>query len=293
MALLLGSPSEVRPVPAVATSGRAVAAPNSDLAQSPENFSITPGTRSNSTEALEVAAQPPVPVDDPVAVVEDDDLATADEDGGHFEIAPLRVVSPDDGQEVQVEGRVHGAKRLSGEIEGARLPEHALGENFDTPPARRSRASEDVEKGLLGQLPDADLGELRGNPATQSSLRGHFGRFSHSGSGNTCTSRDNAARRSAAMIIVGLNDPASASQASRVDGCYSSGSWSRVSLSIEYVNHARCGTRSLCAQEARWRPPVRVPRMSAETQCIESLAPYRSAPGPNSARAKGAQTTRM
>jgi hypothetical protein len=86
---------------------------------------------------LEVAGHPFVPVDDPVAIVQDDELAAAGEERGHFEILPLLVLSPDDGHEVQHEGCVHGAKRLPGEIESARLPEHAIGEDVDAPPPRR------------------------------------------------------------------------------------------------------------------------------------------------------------
>ena len=86
------------------------------------------------------------------------------------------VLSLDGGDDVQLEGRVHCAKRLSGKIEGARLPEHAVGEDVDTPPARRRRATEHVEGRLLRQLPDAQLGELRsdlGDPGLH--LRPHLG----------------------------------------------------------------------------------------------------------------------
>ena len=61
----------------------------------------------------EVAGQPLVPVDDPVAVVQHDELAAAGEERGHFELPPPFVLSPNHGHEVQLEDRVHGAKRLS------------------------------------------------------------------------------------------------------------------------------------------------------------------------------------
>ena len=118
------------------------------------------------------------------------------------------VLSPDDSHEVQFEGRVHGAKRLAGEIDRARLPEHVLGEDVDASPARR-RATEHVEGRLLGQLPDAHPRKFwsdLGDPGL------HLpGRFSHSGSWNTCASTETAARRNAAMIIVGLHSPGSVS----------------------------------------------------------------------------------
>jgi hypothetical protein len=124
----------------------------------------------------EVAGQPLVSVDDPVAVVEDDELAAAREERGHFKILPLLVLSPDDGHEVQFEGRIHGAKRLLGEIEGARLPEHAVGEDVDAPPACRRRATKHVEGRLLGQFPDANLREFwsdLGDPGLH--VRPHLG----------------------------------------------------------------------------------------------------------------------
>ena len=143
--------------------------PNSrTLAQSPWTFSSAPAAGvSNSTREASVKSRPSLSFlyAIPPRSVQDHDLAAAGEEREHFEIVPFLVLSLNRGGEVQHEGRVHGAKRLSGEIEGARLPEHAVGEDVDTPPARRRRPTEHVEGRLLGQLPHAHLGELRGDQA--------------------------------------------------------------------------------------------------------------------------------
>jgi hypothetical protein len=82
-----------------------------------------------------------------------------------------------------------------------------LGEDFDAPPARRRRAAEHVEGRLLGQLPDPNLGEFRGDPGDPGlHLRGHLGEVLAQRLGEHLRLQDGAARRSAAMIIVGGPD---------------------------------------------------------------------------------------
>jgi len=92
---------------------------------------------------LEVAALLLVAVDDPVAFVEDDELPAAGEHGGHPEIQTLLVVSP------------------AGEVEGAWLAEHAVGDDVDAPPTGGRSATEHIEGRLVGQLPDPVPRELR------------------------------------------------------------------------------------------------------------------------------------
>jgi hypothetical protein len=85
-------------------------------------------------------------------------------------------VSSDGGQEIHVEGGVHGAECLPGEVEGARLAEHVVGEDVDAPPTDRRSATEHVEGRLVGQLPDPDPGELRSDPGDPLLNRGiHLG----------------------------------------------------------------------------------------------------------------------
>jgi lipoprotein-anchoring transpeptidase ErfK/SrfK len=71
---------------------------------------------------------------------------------------------------------VHVAECLPGEVEGARLAEHVVGEDVDAPPADRRSATEQVEGRLVGQLPDPDPGELRSDPSDPLHNRGiHIG----------------------------------------------------------------------------------------------------------------------
>ena len=79
---------------------------------------VPPGTSTVSPFELEVSALLLFAIDDPVAFEEDDELPTAGEHGGHLEILTLLVVSSDGGQEIHVEGGVHGAERGSARTSG-------------------------------------------------------------------------------------------------------------------------------------------------------------------------------
>ena len=79
---------------------------------------------------------------------------------------------------------------------------NTLSVRTSTLPQPAAAARTVVSRAVLGQLPDADLGEFRAASATQAFTSGFTsGRFSHIRSGNTSASKS-AAKRRAVIIIV-------------------------------------------------------------------------------------------
>ena len=141
------------------------------------------------------------------------------------------VLSPDDSHEVQFEGRVHGAKRLAGEIDRARLPEHVLGEDVDAspspPPRDRTRRGPSA-RAAPGRSP-AQVLERPGRPRSSSPgevlaqrLMEHLRLDGNRGQKKRCDDHRRTTLPRFGFVTV-----------SRLDGSYSSCSSSRASWFID------------------------------------------------------------
>ena len=112
-------------------------------------------------------------------------------------------MSPDGSQEIHVEGGVHGAEYLPGEVERARLAEHAVGEDVDASPTGGRSATKHIEGRVVGQLPDPVPRELRSDLSDPLLNRGiHVGEVLAKGLVKHLRPEGKRARNAAARISV-------------------------------------------------------------------------------------------
>jgi hypothetical protein len=106
---------------------------------------------SNSTRDREheVTMLSLIPVHDPVAVVEHEELSAPRKNAAHLEDPTLLVLSADDREQVEVERGVHGTECGGGKVKDARVPKDTMREQVDASPAGRRRTTENLERRLL------------------------------------------------------------------------------------------------------------------------------------------------